>query len=83
MRVRVSPPVQTIHQFFDEMENNINLTQSLRELPVGGDLAVPIERKSSLSTTIYSHLAPERAKGYRYRTRTDYVKNVVIVTRVA
>jgi hypothetical protein len=66
-----------------KMENNINLTQSLRELTVGAELAVPIERKSSLSTTIYSHLAPERAKGYRYRTRTDYVKNVVIVTRVA
>lgn len=64
------------------MKENINLTQSLRELTVGAELAIPIERKSSLSTTIYSHLAPERAKGYRYRTRTDYVKNVVIVTRV-
>ena len=59
------------------------MTQQLRELEVGGVLVLPIEKKSSLSTTIYGHLAPERARGVRFTTSTDYDSSTVTVTRTA
>jgi len=59
------------------------MTQQLRELEVGGVLVLPIEKKSSLSTTIYGHLAPERARGVRFTTATDFDNGTVTVTRTA
>ena len=59
------------------------MTQQLRELEVGGVLVMPIEKKSSLSTTIYGHLAPERARGVRFTTATDIDNGTVTVTRTA
>ena len=59
------------------------MTQQLRELEVGGVLVLPIEKKSSLSTTIYGHLAPERARGVRFTTATDFDNGTVSVTRTA
>lgn len=59
------------------------ITQQLRELEVGGILVLPIEKKSMLSTTIYGHLAPERARGVRFTTSTDYNNSTVTVTRTA
>lgn len=60
-----------------------SMTQQLRELEVGGVLVLPIEKKSSLSTTIYGHLAPERARGVRFTTATDFDNGTVTVTRTA
>lgn len=59
------------------------ITQQLRDLEVGGTLVFPIEKKSSLSTIIYSNLAPERARGVRFTTSTDYDSSTVTVTRTA
>lgn len=59
------------------------MTQQLRELEVGGVLVLPIEKKSSLSTTIYGHLAPERARGVRFSTATDIDNGTVTITRTA
>lgn len=59
------------------------MTQQLRELEVGGVLVLPIEKKSSLSTTIYGHLAPERARGVKFSTATDIDNGTVTVTRTA
>lgn len=59
------------------------LTQQLRDLEVGGTLVLPIEKKSSLSTTIYGHLAPERARGVKFSTATDIDNGTVTVTRTA
>lgn len=59
------------------------ITQTLRDLAVGETVEYGIEKKSTLSTTIYSHLASERASGVRYSVKTDFDKGTVTVTRVA
>lgn len=57
-----------------------SILSQLRELPVGGTLVVPIEKRSSVKTTV-STFAIQWNK--RFSGRTDREKRLFTVTRIA
>lgn len=57
-----------------------SILSQLRELPVGGTLVVPIEKRSSVKTTV-STFAIQWNK--RFTCRSDREKRLFTVTRIA
>lgn len=59
------------------------ISSTLREMPVGGTVDFPIDRKKSLSQIMYVNLAEERANGMSWSVKTCVDEKKVTVTRTA